>query len=212
MQIRPYAGLAVGRRMAPSCSWRVTCGCQDPPPADFTMFLSIKPVCVNLLSCIFFKEPVDFLRSSIFFLDLSGISFVIQPPFIFRSGKEEYTSGKMYAALALVAATALSGCIPVFLRRLRHLHWEALASVNRILCICQFLPVLFYLGEQCLLACGLERLHMLLIGVMLSTIQLFSIYSFKFEGLISLGWWTILQTSLCPSSSRRFSSWTPPAP
>jgi drug/metabolite transporter (DMT)-like permease len=152
------------------------------PLADYTMLLSLKSVFVTLLSCVFLKESCGIFEIANLVLILTGVTLVIQPPFLFGVGETEEYSGEMVlAAAALTAAVGLGSTIPVILRRLRHLHWAALASSNRIISILEYVPLVLYLGEQCFPACGYDRLKILAMGLMASVIQMLNIHAFKLE-------------------------------
>ena len=101
------------------------------PLADFTMISCIKPAFVTLLSCIFLKEACGIFEIFNLVLVLAGITFVIQPHFIFGAREVEYTPEMVYAVLALVGATLLGSLITIILRHLRKMHWAPLASSVR---------------------------------------------------------------------------------
>ena len=101
------------------------------PLADFTMISCIKPAFVTLLSCIFLKEACGIFEIFNLVLVLAGITFVIQPQFIFGAREVEYTPEMVYAVLALVGATLLGSLITIILRHLRKMHWAPLASSVR---------------------------------------------------------------------------------
>ena len=90
-------GIAVGTQMAVQFY-----AVKLLPLADFTMINCIKPAFVTLLSCIFLKEPCGLFEVLNLILVFAGITFVIQPQFIFGRGGAEYTPDMMYAMLALV--------------------------------------------------------------------------------------------------------------
>ena len=90
-------GIAVGTQMAVQFY-----AVKLLPLADFTMINCIKPAFVTLLSCTFLKEPCGLFEVFNLILVFAGITFVIQPQFIFGRGGAEYTPDMMYAMLALV--------------------------------------------------------------------------------------------------------------
>ena len=151
------------------------------PIADVTMLLCAKPAFVTLLSRIFLKEACGIFEIFNLVLVFTGIVLVIQPPFIFGSGDQEYTDHMMYTALMLVGVTALSSIVTIILRHLRHMHWVALAGSVRFITICQFVPVVFYMGTQCVPACGLERIQIIFLSFVGTSVQTFMILSLKFE-------------------------------
>ena len=151
------------------------------PLADATMLLSVKPAFVTLLSCIFLKEACGVFEMLNLLLVFTGITLVIQPPFIFGSGDTEYTSHMMYTALMMVAVTALSSVVTIILRHLRHMHWVALAGSTRFVTILEFAPLVLSMGTQCVPACGLERLQILFLSCVGTAVQALMILSLKFE-------------------------------
>jgi drug/metabolite transporter (DMT)-like permease len=151
------------------------------PLADYTMINSVNPVFVTLLSCIFLKEACGIFEIFNLLLVLLGVTLVVQPPFLFGAGEVEYSAEMLYTALSLVAVTALGSVIPIILRQLRMMHWAALASSSRFLCLLEYLPAVLLLGEQCLPACGAERVQVLLLAIIASAVQMLAINAYKFE-------------------------------
>ena len=135
------------------------------PLADFTMISCIKPAFVTLLSCIFLKEACGIFEIFNLVLVLAGITFVIQPHFIFGAREVEYTLEMVYAVLALVGATLLGSLITIILRHLRKMHWAPLASSVRIVNLPGYLPAVLLLSQECLPACGRDRLEVLALMV-----------------------------------------------
>ena len=95
-------GIAVGTQMAVQFY-----AVKLLPLADFTMINCIKPAFVTLLSCIFLKEPCGLFEVFNLILVFAGLTFVIQPQFIFGRGGVEYTPDMMYAMLALVGGSGV---------------------------------------------------------------------------------------------------------
>jgi len=172
-------GLSAGFFVAVRCY-----ALQALPLADVSMILSMKPVFVSLLSCIFLKEPCGLFEIFNLLLAFSGIIFILQPPFIFGSVETddiEYSSHMFYTALVLIVATAVSSLVTVILRHLRTMHWSALMSSVRLFSMVEHISVCFYLGGYCIPACGRERLNILLLSITGGLVQAFMIFSLKFE-------------------------------
>lgn len=151
------------------------------PLADYTMICSINPVFVTLLSCIFLKEACGLFEMFNLVLVLTGITLVIQPPFLFGSSEEEYTSEMVYMALGLVAVTAVGSIIPIILRHLRAMHWIALSGSSRIITVLEYAPLVLILGEQCIPACGEDRATIILLACIGVIVQTMAILSYKYE-------------------------------
>ena len=64
-------------------------------------------------------------------LVFTGVTLVIQPPFIFGTEQSEYTPHMMHTAFMLIAITAISSAVPIVLRHLRAMHWAALGGSAR---------------------------------------------------------------------------------
>merc|ERR1712179_211051 len=112
-------GLAAGVYVAGGCY-----ALQTLPLADVTMIAAIRPVFISLLSYVFLKESCGLFEVINLLLVFAGITFVIQPPFIFQtSGLDvEYSTHMFYTALALIVTTAVSSILTVVLRYLRTMH------------------------------------------------------------------------------------------
>ena len=151
------------------------------PFADFTMINCIKPAFVTLLSCIFLKEPCGIFEVFNLILVFAGITFVIQPQFIFGIREVEYTPEMVYAVLALVGSTILGSLITIILRHLRKMHWAPMASSVRFINLPGYLPVVLLLGQECLPACGQERVEVLALMVFGFLAQVLGILSLKVE-------------------------------
>ena len=102
------------------------------------MIASIRPVCVSLLSCIFLKESCGIFELITLCLVFSGVTLVIQPPFLFGTDQSEYTPHMMHTALMLIVITAISSAVPIVLRHLRGMHWAALGGSARFTQFIQF--------------------------------------------------------------------------
>lgn len=151
------------------------------PIADVTMIASIRPVCVSLLSCIFLKEACGIFEMITLCLVFTGVTLVIQPPFIFGTEHSEYTPHMMYTALMLIIITAISSAVPIVLRHLRRMHWAALGGSARFITIFEHLSVVLFLGIQCLPECGEERLLVLVLSVIGTLVQTTQTLSLKYE-------------------------------
>ena len=160
------------------------------PIADVTMIASIRPVCVSLLSCIFLKESCGIFELITLCLVFSGVTLVIQPPFLFGTEQSEYTPHMMHTALMLIVITAISSAVPIVLRHLRGMHWAALGGsarfvaislylfaifcdlfLARFITIFEHLSVVLFLGLQCLPECGEERMLVLILSVIGTAVQ-----------------------------------------
>ena len=65
----------------------------------------------------------------------------------------------------LVGATLLGGLITIILRHLRKMHWAPLASSVRFVNLPGYLPAVLLLDQECLPACGRDRLEVLALMV-----------------------------------------------
>ena len=150
------------------------------------MIASIRPVCVSLLSCIFLKESCGIFELITLCLVFSGVTLVIQPPFLFGTEQSEYTPHMMHTALMLIVITAISSAVPIVLRHLRGMHWAALGGsarlkeclqilihniMARFITIFEHLSVVLFLGLQCLPECGEERMLVLILSVIGTAVQ-----------------------------------------
>ena len=169
-------GIAVGTQMAVQFY-----AVKLLPLPDFTMINCIKPAFVTLLSCIFLKEPCGLFEVFNLILVFAGITFVIQPQIIFGTREVEYTPEMMYAVLALVAATILGSLITIILRHLRKMHWAPMASSVRFINLPGYLPVVLLLSQQCLPACGQDRVEVLALMAFGFLAQVLGILSLKVE-------------------------------
>jgi len=151
------------------------------PIADVTMIASIRPVCVSLLSCIFLKESCGIFELITLCLVFSGVTLVIQPPFLFGTDQSEYTPHMMHTALMLIVITAISSAVPIVLRHLRGMHWAALGGSARFITIFEHLSVVLFLGLQCLPECGEERMLVLILSVIGTAVQTTQTLSLKYE-------------------------------
>ena len=155
--------------------------------ADVTMLLSVRPAFVTLLSRIFLKEACGVFEIFNLALVFIGITMVIQPPLIFGSSEYEYTSHMQHTALMLVVVTALSSIVTIVLRHLRKMHWVAVAGSLRFITIFEYLPIVLYMGTQCVPACGLERVQIVILSLISCAAQTCMILSLKFEEAHSIG-------------------------
>ena len=169
-------GIAVGTQMAVQFY-----AVKLLPLADFTMINCIKPAFVTLLSCVFLKEACGLFEVFNLVLVFAGITFVIQPQFIFGTREVEYTPEMVYAAVALVGSTILGSLITIILRHLRKMHWAPCASSVRFINLPGYLPVVLLLGQQCLPACGQERVEVLALMTFGFLAQVLGILSLKVE-------------------------------
>lgn len=151
------------------------------PIADVTMIASIRPVCVSLLSCIFLKESCGLFELITLCLVFTGVTLVIQPPFLFGTDQSEYTPHMLHTALMLIVITAISSAVPIVLRHLRGMHWAALGGSARFITIFEHLSVVLFLGLQCLPECGEERLLVLILSVIGTAVQTTQTLSLKYE-------------------------------
>ena len=145
------------------------------------MIASIRPVCVSLLSCIFLKEACGLFELFTLCLVFTGVTLVIQPPFLFGTDQSEYTPHMMHTALMLITITAISSAVPIVLRHLRGMHWAALGGSARFITIFEHLSVVLFLGLQCLPECGEERLLVLILSVIGTAVQTTQTLSLKYE-------------------------------
>ena len=95
---------------------------QNMAIGDFSMIAACQPFFVIILSRVFLSEPCGLPEIFAVLLLLSGVVFVVKPPFIFKQDVLETAQygDKYYLAVGLLLlGTVLAGSVRVILRRLR---------------------------------------------------------------------------------------------
>ena len=116
---------------------------------DQKMVASSRPVWVILFSRLFLKEAWGVLDVVLMVLMMTGVVFVIKPPFMFSSeAGTAYDEPAMWSAVAVLITTALSSNTTIILRKMRKQHVASLTAANQILFLLQTFCVIWIGGFE----------------------------------------------------------------
>jgi len=157
---------------------------QHLPLADTVMISASSPMFTVFFARIFIKETIKIIDIVNVFLVFGGIVLIVKPPFLFGDSVQMYNDDPeaIYAVIAMVLASVfLQANVYVTLRMLKDVHWSATVSSFGVFGFVQCLTVMLLWGETCLPALGLERLYVVLIGLLSFFAQIGLVVSAQFE-------------------------------
>ena len=113
--------------------------------------MATKPIFVSLSAKLFLKEPCGLVEVLNMVLMLSGIIFVVKPPFLFPEDDPDSHSSDPAggtAAICVLLTTILASNITVIIRKLRKDHVATLTATNQLIIIIESFFFIFLLGFE----------------------------------------------------------------
>ena len=118
---------------------------------DQKIIVATRPIFVSLSAKLFLKEPCGLVEILNMILMLSGIIFVVQPPFLFPEDDPQVSpsdpAGRT-AAVCVLLTTILASNITVIIRKLRKDHVATLTATNQLIIIIESFFFIFLFGFE----------------------------------------------------------------
>ncbi|XP_048194627.1 solute carrier family 35 member G1 [Perognathus longimembris pacificus] len=138
--------------------------------ADATVIAFSCPVFTSLFACIFLKEKYSLWDAFFTLFAITGVILIVRPPFLFGSstaGVEKNYSVHLKGTFAAIGHAVLAAMTIVILRKMgKSVDYFLSIWYYVILGLLESIIVLFILGEWSLPHCGLDRLFLILIGLL----------------------------------------------
>ncbi|KAM4851646.1 solute carrier family 35 member G1 [Thomomys bottae] len=138
--------------------------------ADATVIAFSCPVFTSLFACIFLKEKYSLWDVFFTLFTITGVILIVRPPFLFGSsttGKEKDYSGHLQGTFAAIGHAVLAAMTLVILRKMgKSVDYFLSIWYYVILGLLECIVVLFITGQWSLPHCGLDRLFLILIGLL----------------------------------------------
>lgn len=120
---------------------------------DQKIIVATRPIFVSLSAKLFLKEPCGLVEVLNMVLMLSGIIFVVKPPFLFPEDEDDPDSHSSdpaggTAAICVLLTTILASNITVIIRKLRKDHVATLTATNQLIIIIESFFFIFLLGFE----------------------------------------------------------------
>jgi len=142
-------------------------GVKHMPIADANMISAASPIWTVIMSRIFLKEPMKPFDIVNVIITLTGILFIIRPPFVFGYDESfEFDQQYYIAAVIVFCGTFMQAGVYIFLRALKGIHYSVTLSMFGTIGTLEASILMSTLGRPCLPACGATRLMMVGIGLL----------------------------------------------
>ena len=141
---------------------------QHLPLADCTMIRASSPIFTTIYARIFLKEAIVIADLINLVLVFVGIIFIVKPPFIFGHSSMYFEDPEaIYAIIAMLGISALT--IPpiyIFLKMLKDVHWSVTLTVFSSFGFVESLIAVIIFTPFCLPESNVDRICLILIGVL----------------------------------------------
>ncbi|EHB17317.1 Transmembrane protein 20 [Heterocephalus glaber] len=138
--------------------------------ADATVISFSCPVFTSLFAWIFLKEKYSLWDAFFTLFTITGVILIVRPPFLFgsnTSGTEGSYSVHLQGTFAAIGHAVFAAMTLVILRKMgKSVDYFLSIWYYVILGLTESIIVLFILGEWSLPYCGLDRLFLILIGLL----------------------------------------------
>ncbi|XP_012889814.1 PREDICTED: solute carrier family 35 member G1 isoform X1 [Dipodomys ordii] len=138
--------------------------------ADATVIAFSCPVFTSLFACLFLKEKYSLWDAFFILFTITGVILIVRPPFLFGSittAVEKNYSDHLKGTFAAIGHAVLAAMTLVILRKMgKSVDYFLSIWYYVILGLLESTVVLFITGEWSLPNCGLDRLFLILIGLL----------------------------------------------
>jgi len=139
-------------------------GVKHMPIADANMISAASPIWTVIMSRIFLKEPMKPFDIVNVVITLTGILFIIRPPFVFGYDESfEFDPQYYIAAVIVFCGTFMQAAVYIFLRALKGIHYSVTLTTFGTIGTLEASILMSTLGRP---SCGVTRLMMVGIGLL----------------------------------------------
>lgn len=160
--------------------------------ADATVIAFSCPVFTSIFAWIFLKEKYSLWDAFFTLFAIAGVILIVRPPFLFgsdTSGMRESYSDHIKGTFAAIGHAVLAAMTLVILRKMgKSVDYFLSIWYYIILGLPETIVILFVIGEWSLPYCGLDRLFLILIGLVGLGGQIFITKAVQIEkaGLVAI--------------------------